>query len=364
MMITATLTLGVFAMFSGFFAQPRMSERALADIAVIRVPRMVKEEMYKGIRLDQPGRITFTFGTTYFWASFGSSQAYKHQLFISLMAPDATEGEYKEPLRNWGTRHDPLTETRRTALGSGTLTISEGVYLQNTLKTPAYVLEYVDKSRRLQISWHAVKKEIDLDDAIAAMQQMVASFRVKREPTAEWAEMRDMPRQAEDERLKKIAMMRATLVREGFGDLQPGKPVLKDGVYVEYATDPEHRVQLLMPLGRVRLPDNVTPMTRPRPRAKSQSGQPGSEWAGSVGWRELVDGEWTMSNNENAYLPFPGISAELAKGDNDPGYVEFYWSYTIRVEKVIHYRWLESLAWFFDDLPAVKQAWTDGRLTR
>jgi hypothetical protein len=37
-----TLTLGVLAMFS---AQPRMAQRAFADIAVIEIPRSVKEEM-------------------------------------------------------------------------------------------------------------------------------------------------------------------------------------------------------------------------------------------------------------------------------------------------------------------------------
>ena len=55
MILVPTLTLSVFAMV---FAQPRLSERALADIAVISIPRMVKEEMYKGVRLDQAGRIT------------------------------------------------------------------------------------------------------------------------------------------------------------------------------------------------------------------------------------------------------------------------------------------------------------------
>ena len=363
MILGSTLTLSVFAMF-GFSAQPRMSERALADIAVIRVPRMVKDEMYKGIRLDQAGRITFTFGSTYFWASFGSSQAYKHQLFISLMAPDATEGEYREPPRNWGVSYEKRGEIRRSPLGSGSLTVDEGIYTQNTLRTPAYTLSYVDKSRRLQIDWHAVKEEIELEHAIAAMQAMASSFRLKREPTAEWTEMRDMPRNAEKERLRKVALMRETLVREGYGDLQPGKPVLKHGVYVEWMTDPEPRVQLLMPLGRVRIPANVTPMTRPRPVGRPNEGQPGSRWAGVVGWRELVDGEWTTSNNDNAYLPFPGISAELAKGEHDPGFVEFYWSHTLRVEQVINDRWLVTLQWFFDDLPAVRQAWSDGRLTR
>jgi hypothetical protein len=113
----------------------------------------------------------------------------------------------------------------------------------------------------------------------------------------------------------------------------------------------------------VRLPANLTPTNRPRPAARPNDG-PGSRWAGFVGWREFVDGEWTTSNNENGYLPFVGITAELAKGQNDPAFVEFYYSATIRVEEVHNDRWLTSLQWFFDDLPDVKRAWSEGRLTR
>ena len=360
MMFAPAITLSVFAMFS---AQPRMSERALADIAVIAVPRMVKEEIYKGIRLDQPGRLTFTFATTYFWASFGSGPAYKHQLFISIMAPDATEAEYKEPLRNWGVSYEQRSEVRRTTLGSGSLTIYEGIYTQNSLKGPSYSFSYTDKARRLHIAWHAVKKEIEMADAVKAIERMVSSLRIKREPTAEFAEMRDMPRKAEEERVRRNTLIRETLVREGYGVLEPGKPVLKDGVWVEWMSDPEPRVQLLLPLGRVRLPANLTPTNRPRPVVRPNDG-PGSGWAGFVGWREFVDGEWTTSNNENGYLPFEGIAAELAKGQNDPAFVEFYYSATIRVEEAVHDRWLGSLQWFFDDLPEVKRAWSEGRLTR
>ena len=360
MMFAPALTLSVFAMFS---AQPRMSERALADIAVIAVPRMVKEEIYKGIRLDQPGRLTFTFATTYFWASIGSGPAYKHQLFVSLMAPDATEGEYKEPLRNWGVSYDRRSEVRRTTLGSGSLTIYEGIYTQNALKEPSYSFSYTDKARRLHIAWHAVKKEIEIADAVKAIERMVSSFRITREPTAEFAEMRDMPRKAEEERVRRMTLIRETLAREGYGALEPGKPVLKDGVWVEWMSDPEPRVQLLLPLGRVRLPANLTPTNRPRPVARPNAG-PGSRWAGFVGWRELVDGAWTTSNNENGYLPFVGIEAELAKGDHDPSFVEFYYSATIRVEEVVDDRWLTTLQWFFDDLAEVKRGWAEGRLTR
>ena len=359
MILAPTLTLSVFAMFS---AQPRLSQRALADIAVISVPRMVKEEMYKGIRLDQAGRITFTFSTSYFWASFGSSTAYKHQLFVSLMAPDGTDGEYKDMPRNMSLSYDRLTELQRSAVGSGSLTVFHGVYTQNTLAEPAHMFVYTDKTRRLQIVWHAVKKEIDLADGVKAIGRMASSFRIVREPTAEFAQMRDMPRLAEKERAGKRALILETLKREGYGTLEPGKPVLKDGVYLEWMNDPEPRLQFLLPLGRVRVSANATPATRPRPFRRPPSGQPGSRWAGVVGWREFADGEWTTSNFENAYLPFVGIAAELAKGEHDPGFVEFYYSTTLRVEEVVNNRFLDNLDWVFADLPDVRRLWREGKL--
>ena len=67
MMLTPTLTLSIAMLF----AQPRLAERALADIAVIQVPRSTKE-MYEGVRDDQQGRLVFTFSSDYFWSSLGS----------------------------------------------------------------------------------------------------------------------------------------------------------------------------------------------------------------------------------------------------------------------------------------------------
>lgn len=358
MILAPTLTLSVFAMFS---AQPRLSERALADIAAISIPRVVKEEMYKGAR-DQAGRLTFTFATSYFWASFGSGTAYKHQLFVSVMAPDATDGEYKEMPRNMSLSYDRESEVRRSAIGSGNLTIYQRRYTQNTLAEPSHLFVYTDKTRRLQIVWHAVTKEISLADGVKAIERMASSFRIVREPTAEFAEMRDLPRKAESDRARKRALIRETLTREGYGALEPGKPVLKDGVYVEWMSDPEPRLQLLVPLGRVRVAANATPVNRPRPVRRPPSGQLGSRWAGIVGWREFVEGEWTTSNVENAYLPFVGIAAELAKGEHDPAFVEFYYSATLRVEEVVNDRFLDNLEWFFADLPDVRRLWREGKL--
>ena len=353
----ATLALGMFAMFT---TQTRLSERALADIGSIGVPRMVKDEMYKGIRDDQPGRLTFTFSTSYFWASFGSSTAYKHQLFVSLMAADASEAQYAELPSLYRLSYEGRKTVRTTTLGSGKLTVSEGVYMQNTLEAPAHTFVYVDRARRLQITWHAVKEETGLDDGIAAIGRMAASFKLARDPVAQFAEMRDRPRKDAEDRAHKRALATATLEREGFGPLEPGKPVLKNGVYVEWMADPEPRFQLLVPLGRLRIPPNATPVNRPRPVRQGNN----ASWPpwGVVGWREFTDGEWAVSNYENAYLPFKGIAAALAAEGQDPAFVYFYYSATVRVEEESGDERLANLRWFLDTVPEAKRLWREGKL--
>ena len=90
-MIGPALALGLLTVPS---LQSRLVERRLADIAAIAVPRGIKDETSKGVREDQIGRLTFSFSTTYFWASFGSGPAYGQKLWVSVMAPDATDAEY------------------------------------------------------------------------------------------------------------------------------------------------------------------------------------------------------------------------------------------------------------------------------
>src|SRR5215207_9397666 len=190
MILTHALTLGAVVML---FGRIRLTERPLADIAVIKVPRSVKE-MYKGIRDEQQGRLVFTFSDDYMWASIGSGTAYKQQLFVSVMAPDASDAEYEAYPRPMRLTYDPRATIRNSALGSGTLKVFEGVYRQNSLAEPAYTFFYVDRARRLQIAWHAVKKEVDLATGTDLVGQMAASFKIKRDPTAQFAEMRDRPR--------------------------------------------------------------------------------------------------------------------------------------------------------------------------
>jgi hypothetical protein len=359
-MFGPTLALTAYAML---FAQPRLTERPLADVAIIAIPHMVKDEMYKGIRTDQAGRLTFTFSTSYFWASFGSGTAYKHQLFVSVMAPDATDAEYDAYPKHYNLSYDNRKKVRTSAVGSGTLTIYEGVYTQNSLAEPSHTFFYVDRRRRLQIAWHAVKKEIDLAAGADAIGRMAESFRIVREPTAEFAEMRDRPRKEAADRADRLAMAIETLKRAGYGALEPGKPIFRDSVYVEWMSDPEPRFQLLLPLGRIRTDPSSPRAARPRPGTLSVTSGMQRVWGGTVGWREHIAGDWELSNNDNAYLPFEGIRAVMASQQTDPAFTYFYYSGTVRVERA-GLDELRDLQWFFADLPHIRRLWRDGKLVR
>ncbi|HEX6048703.1 MAG TPA: hypothetical protein VFZ21_05535 [Gemmatimonadaceae bacterium] len=358
MTFTPTLALGVVAMV---FSQPRLTERALGDVAVIRIPRAVTE-MYKGGHDLQVGRLMYTFSDDYFWASFGSRTAYKQQLFISVMAPDATDAEYSEhPARYTLTYNDRKT-VRTVTVGSGTLKVVEGVYVQNSLAAPAHTFFYVDRARRLQIVWHAVQKEVDLATGVDVIARMAASFRITRDPAAQFADLRDRPRREAEDRARKRALAMETLQREGYGVLEPGKPVFKDGVYVEWMVDPEPRFQLLVPLGRVGSSPTAPPVSRPRPAVLRTADGKRRELAGALGWREFIDGEWRFHNDENAYLPMAGTAATLAAQQTDPAFVYFYYSATVRVEEESGDERLRDLRWFFDSLAEVRRLWSEGKL--
>lgn len=334
----------------------RLTERRLADIAVIDIPASIKNEGFTGYRDDQPGRLTFGFSTAYFWASFGSTTAYKQLLIVSVMAPDATDVEYAAMPHRLPLSYERRKKVRSSAVGSGTLTISEGVYTQGNLNEPAYEYVYVDRHRRLELAWHAVKEEVDLAAGVAQITRMAASFRLVRDPVAVFAAMRDAPRRQAVAEADRVTQAKAMLVREGYGPLEPGKPVLRNGIYVEWMADPEPRFQLLVPLGRVRVPANATPASRPRP---VRGGPP---LAGTIGWHESVDGEWEFSNRDNGYLPFAGIGALLAARDRDPGMVTFYYSATVRVTEEETGERLSSLSWFRNALPDVQRQWRAGTL--
>ena len=359
-MLTPLLALSSVGMI---FSQPRLVERRLADAAVIRVPRATKE-VYKGGDDRQPGRIVFAFEDTYFWGSIGPGMAYKQQLYVSVMASDATDAEYEAYPHLYRLSYDKRTTVRKQTVGSGTLTVSAGRYQQNTMNEPSHTFAYVDRARRLQIVWHAAEKAVDLDDGIEAIGRMAASFRIVRDPVARFAEIRDRPRKEAAEAGRKVAVARGMLERAGYGPLEPGKPVLENDVYVEWMADPEPRFQLVVLLGQVRSSATVRPIERPRPVRLTGPDGKTVELVGTVGWREFADGTWELSNDENDYIPMDGIAAVLAATQTDPDMVYFYYSATVRVEHESDDTRINDVRWFLNSVPEVRRLWREGKLVK
>ena len=137
--------------------------------------------------------------------------------------------------------------------------------------------------------------------------------------------------------------------------------MLRSGVYVEWISDPEPRYQLLVPLGRVRAAANGSVMGRPRPIG-ARAGASSVPLAGTIGWREVDDGDWRFSNDENAYVPMTGTQSLLAAQQTDRGFVYFYYIETVRVEEETDDTRLTSLHWFLDGVSAVQRRWREGTL--
>lgn len=353
------ITISALAMF--FSSQPRITQRKLADVAVVSVPASMKTENDGHFNDEEMGRLTFGFSSTYLWASFGSITTYKQLLVLSVMAPDATDAEYAEVPRRFRISYDNQKRVQSTKVGSGTLTITEGIYTRGSVTEPAYQYFYSDRARRLQFVWHAVKQEVDLATGIAQVGRIASSFRIERDPVAVFATTRAAPVKEAEVRVVRLATAQAMLKREGYTALVPGKPVLRNGVYLEWMSDPEPRYQMLVPLGRVRAAALGDFVNRPRPKFRGD--EPNApKMAGTVGWREIDDGEWRFSNNENAYLPMDGIAATLAAQQQDRGFIYFYYVGTVRVHEADDERLLNSLRWFLDGVPEVQRLWREGAL--
>jgi hypothetical protein len=347
------ILLGAVTVFAT--TQPRMTERALGDVARVSVPSAIKGPDNPVPRQAVMGRLSWSFSSTYFWASMGSVTRYKQKMVVALMAPDATPAEYEQLPYGMDISYERRKQIRHGTVGSGTLTVWEGSYELGTTSEPSYLYFYVDPTRRLQIAWHAVAGEVNLATGVAQIPRIAASFRIVRDPIAMFAEMRDAPRKDSESRAGKVASAQAMLHREGYSALVPGKPIVRNGVYLEWMSDPEPRYQMLMPLGKVRAAANGSVVDRPRPvRATTM--------AGTIGWREFTDDGWIFSNSENDYLPLKGIGELLAANQTDRGFVYFYYVATVRVEEQEDDRRLTSLKWFLDGLPDVQRRWREGTL--
>ncbi len=341
-----------------FSTQPRLKERALDDVAVISVPAPLKSGPYLGYEEEFARRRPFQFSQTAFWASFGGPTRHKQLMVISIMASDASDADYAALPRAINTLYDKRKTGKPSALGSGTLTMTEGLYASSLEGEPAVEYVYFDKARRLQIAWHALKKEVDVPTALATIERMAASFHLRRDPAASFAEARARPAKEATARAAKRALATAMLQREGYPSLVPGKPVLRNGVYLEWMDDPEPRYQLLLPLGRVRAAANGSIVNRPRPafRAGDTNAPP---MAGTIGWREMSEEGWAFNSG---YLPLPGIASALAAQQQDRALVYFYYIATVRVEETEDDRVLSSLRWFLDGVPEVQRLWRAGSL--
>ena len=81
-------------------AQPRLTERALGDTAVIQVPTGLTAERYAGYDDELMHRVAFQFSSTYLWASMSGVMRYRQLMVVSVLAADAESALIAEPPRS------------------------------------------------------------------------------------------------------------------------------------------------------------------------------------------------------------------------------------------------------------------------
>lgn len=356
--MSRSLTIGLTAAVAVSMSQPRLQDRKLADIAVVGLPSALKGPDNPQPSTADPGRLQWTFSERYLWASMGSVPRYKQRIAVALIAPDASARELENLPYATDVSYAERKEIRHELVGTGTLTVWECIYEVVQKREKAYAYFFMDRSKRLALAWHAVAKEVELGVALAQIPRIAASFRLTRDPVSTFADMRDAPRRDTESRATKRTAVQAMFRREGHPTLIPGKAVLHQGALLEWMATPEPRYQLVVPLGKVRATSSAAVVGRPRPLRSPEY----ERLPGTVGWRESADGAWLFSNNDNDYLPLPGIAGELSAQQQDSGYVYFYYIATVRVEEEEDDTRLTSLDWFFDSIPEVRQRWREGSL--
>lgn len=336
-------------------ASPRLRVRPLDDVATIGVPAGLEPERYAATADESMHRLAFQFASRYLWASMGGVIRYRQVMVVSVLAPDAPPEAIEAWLQRWPVSYESRGRVRVQPLAGGTLRITEAVYAVGVDREPAFEYRFVDRTRSLQILWHAVASQHDPATAPATIERMASGYRLLRDPTPLLADARARPAREAATREQRRASVQELLAREGYGLPEPGVAQWRRGAWLEWMDEPERRYQLLVPLGFVRIAPGSGVHQRPRPLGSSSDTR-------GVGWREFIDGDWLFTNRDHGYLPFRGIAATLAARQHDPACVYFYWAGTVRVDHETDPRRLGGLAWFFDALPSVQRRWHDGAL--
>lgn len=338
------------------------SERKLDDVAVIELPKSLKEEFLKGMRTDQADRLMFSFGKSYFWASFGGITRYKQLLVVSIIAPDAAASAYEMRPKTMTVSWPKPRVVHNATKGTGTITVTAGNYEAGSNNYPSHLFEYRDRSRRLQIVWHATESEVSLAAGIALLEKMATSFRIVSDPVATFTHMRERPMREAADRVRRLALAKEMLAKAGYANLVAERPVFRNGMYMEWTSDPEPRYQMLVPLGVVKAtmfsPTGVIPQ-RPAPLTNAAGD---TVLEGVIGWYAFIDGAWEFHNGDNAYLPFAGVSAVLKVEHVKKDEVLYYYSATVRVEEEEPDTRLTSLQWFTNGIAEVQRQWRDGKI--
>lgn len=294
-MVLAALILAGTLASMGFLPQFGSKTVKLGDVASVRVPRKARLDDPRAPD-EHPTWVAFRMDRVHAWA-MGSGTPYRANLFVSLHAQGAAAASYADALKTAERALNGGGDGWRPIESSDHWEIGEGRYTVNMLKEPTWRLEYRDPSRRVSALWQVFQKDWPLDDARKALVTMVESVQRLREP--DFAEIADRPRRGAEENQRKHDAALAVLARHGFAPLRPGEPVTKDGITVEYMSDPERRVMLYMPIAgkpKVALPPYVT-----------------------HGWRTWSDAGWENMTANNDYYAMPGTRRMLDAQQAKPG---------------------------------------------
>lgn len=346
------------------FLSDRLTARDLDGLARIEAPRRIKEDVYRARRSDRADRITFVLGNVHAWRSFAGA-AYENALYISIMARDAPSAAYDrlpaEYVEDVSSHYRQPREVLREARDARVLRVTEALYERGS-PTASRTFVLSDPERRLQLVWHCEQDDVSLRKGVELMNRMAASFRIVAATEAVYEEVREQPRRAAREATRKRALAREMLARAGYLDLQPGRAVLRDGLYVEWMEAPEPRFQVLKVLGEVVATARSPAWRRPMPATvRNPDGSRRDLGATLWVWQHHED-RWQYRGDGEDYYPFQGITAALTADLKDPLRSLWVVSHTVRVAEAPDDR--ITLEHFRRALPGVEALWREGKLVQ